>query len=215
VALAQAAVSRMRQLTLRVAQILDSGRPRPSGLWKAGVPMVMAVAALCAFSASQAPSLVGFADDPPAASPVLAQAGHPATAVPQADLPPSSLMKPVVSVPKAEAGVRAWPAALTANGNVPAISNHRSPLRARNNRRAGSPPDAKVATSHPERPALQLADYRASDTPEYLTVHEEVLVLMTTQRITPGGGESWQMQMWKVRVVTPATPRPKPVPRKT
>jgi beta-lactamase regulating signal transducer with metallopeptidase domain len=66
IALAQAAVSRMKQLSLRVTRILAEDRPHSTRLWKPAVPMVMAAAALCAVSTSTTPELVRLSDDQPA-----------------------------------------------------------------------------------------------------------------------------------------------------
>ncbi len=62
VALAQAVVGRVRQLTTRVATILDPDRPRAAHLWKPAIPVVMVLAGLCALPASFAPELVSFSD---------------------------------------------------------------------------------------------------------------------------------------------------------
>ena len=66
IALAQAAVGRVRQLTARVTRILDPERPKSTQMWKPAVPVVMVVALLCAVPASFTPELVGFADEAPA-----------------------------------------------------------------------------------------------------------------------------------------------------
>jgi beta-lactamase regulating signal transducer with metallopeptidase domain len=66
IALAQSLVSRMRQLSLRVAQILDDNRPGGTQIWKPAIPMVAAAAALCGLSAWNAPALVSFHDETPA-----------------------------------------------------------------------------------------------------------------------------------------------------
>jgi len=60
-ALAQAAVGRMRQTSLRVAQILDANRPashRPG--WKPAIVLVTGFAVLSAVGVSRAPQLVAF-----------------------------------------------------------------------------------------------------------------------------------------------------------
>jgi hypothetical protein len=62
IALAQAVVGRVRQLTTRVATILDPDRPRAAHLWKPAIPVVMVLAGLCALPASFAPELVSFSD---------------------------------------------------------------------------------------------------------------------------------------------------------
>ncbi|HLJ86838.1 MAG TPA: M56 family metallopeptidase [Candidatus Angelobacter sp.] len=56
----QAAVDRMRHLSLRVAQILNADRPRSTRLWRPAIPMVVLVSSFCVVSASHAPELVSF-----------------------------------------------------------------------------------------------------------------------------------------------------------
>src|SRR5262249_24160486 len=67
-ALVQAAVDRVRQLSLRVASILDRDRPKTSRLWKPALPMVTAFAMLCAFSVSWTPELVRLSGPPAGAA---------------------------------------------------------------------------------------------------------------------------------------------------
>lgn len=69
VALAQAAVSRMRQTSRRVAQILSGERSEAARVWKPALAMAMVFAGGCALTVSRAPELVGFQD---AAAPVVA-----------------------------------------------------------------------------------------------------------------------------------------------
>ena len=75
-ALAQAAVGRVRQLTARVAMILDPNRPRATHLWKPAVPLVIVLAGLCALPASFTLSLVSFTDNAPSAPELAAQSHH-------------------------------------------------------------------------------------------------------------------------------------------
>ena len=64
-ALAQAALGRVRQTSLRVAQILDMNRPRrTSGAWKPAVSVVAGVAIAFAALGARAPRLVGFENHP-------------------------------------------------------------------------------------------------------------------------------------------------------
>jgi hypothetical protein len=75
VALAQAALGRIRQTSLRVAQILDVNRPANVGrAWKSAVALVAGFAMVCVLSVSRAPKLVAFSDHEtsPIASPVIA-----------------------------------------------------------------------------------------------------------------------------------------------
>jgi beta-lactamase regulating signal transducer with metallopeptidase domain len=62
-ALAQAALGRIRQTSLRVAQILDGNRPAGGGrAWKSTVSLVAGFAVVCVLSVSRAPKLVAFSD---------------------------------------------------------------------------------------------------------------------------------------------------------
>ncbi|MGB8063457.1 MAG: M56 family metallopeptidase [Candidatus Sulfotelmatobacter sp.] len=63
-ALAQAALGRIRQISLRVAEILDVNRPkRSSGTWRSTVPVVAGFAIACAVLGANAPRLVSFQSD--------------------------------------------------------------------------------------------------------------------------------------------------------
>jgi beta-lactamase regulating signal transducer with metallopeptidase domain len=61
-ALAQAAVGRMRQTSLRVLQILDAGRSNSVNIWKPAPWVVAGFSLFCLLGAEHAPRLVAFAD---------------------------------------------------------------------------------------------------------------------------------------------------------
>jgi beta-lactamase regulating signal transducer with metallopeptidase domain len=61
-AMAQAAVSRVRQTSRRVAQILDTKRPGATRIWKPALGMVAAFAMICVGLLSRSPELVSFRD---------------------------------------------------------------------------------------------------------------------------------------------------------
>lgn len=76
-ALAQAALGRIRQTSLRVAQILDVNRPASgSRPWKPAVSLVAGFAVVCVLGISRAPRLIAFRDSAPRpiASPMIATA---------------------------------------------------------------------------------------------------------------------------------------------
>ncbi len=64
VALAQAAVNRVRQTSLRVAQILDVNRSSAIPIWKPALYSVAAFFIACLVSLSHAPGLITFKDQP-------------------------------------------------------------------------------------------------------------------------------------------------------
>ena len=59
-ALAQAAVGRMRQTSRRVSQILDANRPGTTQVWKPALCLVTLFSAVCFITRSQTPELVAF-----------------------------------------------------------------------------------------------------------------------------------------------------------
>jgi beta-lactamase regulating signal transducer with metallopeptidase domain len=72
-ALAQAAVSRVGQMTLRVAEILDASRPRATTrVWKPAVSLVAAFTFACLVMVVRSPKLVTFEDQRPAVANVAA-----------------------------------------------------------------------------------------------------------------------------------------------
>jgi len=60
--LAQAAVNRMRQVSLRVSQILDVNRPTATRVWKPAPVLLTGVSAVCLMAFSNTPRLVSFQD---------------------------------------------------------------------------------------------------------------------------------------------------------
>ncbi|MGC2697724.1 MAG: M56 family metallopeptidase [Candidatus Angelobacter sp.] len=190
IALAQAAVSRVRQLTVRVGRILDPHRQQPTPLWKPAIPVVVAVAGLCAFSASQGPALISFADNTRANAALWEQ--------------------PLVAGPANPPHVRAWDAALKS-------SETPMPIRKHTARKRSSVTDAarvKVASfKKSDRPQMTLAGLQPpQQSPEYVTVREE-FVMVVTQRQGSAMQESWQMHVVQF-IMGPAKRPEKQVPRK-
>jgi beta-lactamase regulating signal transducer with metallopeptidase domain len=181
IALAQAAVGRVRQLTARVTRILDPERPKATQLWKPAVPVVMVVALLCAVPASFTPELVGFADDAPTAK-----------------IEVSSQQKiKLGSLPaKGSAGaaeVHMVPASLNTDSSVIAATNANAALAPKNNvghaRKTSRPKKAQ--------PLVMMAKNQSPVTEQYVTVREEMFFVVT-ERTASGAQQSWQVHMWQV-----------------
>jgi beta-lactamase regulating signal transducer with metallopeptidase domain len=196
IALAQAAVSRLHQLSSRVAQILDIDRPKTTRLWKPAIPLVALSAVLCGFSMRQAPVLVGFAEERssgPIATTAAAESANPATKLTLA----SNITHPVV-----------------AKGAGAQVINAEFKLE-REQHRSAPPPVVQHRQLHPgvERsqtahpPTMLLAGYSG-----YVVAHEEFVVTMTNQGVAQG---HWQVQVWQLRVLVPASHRETVTPRKT
>jgi beta-lactamase regulating signal transducer with metallopeptidase domain len=78
IALAQAAVGRMRQTSRRVLEILDVRRPKSVSVWKPAPWVVAGFSIVCLASAAHAPRLIAFGDE----SPAVPASSHAATIVP-------------------------------------------------------------------------------------------------------------------------------------
>jgi beta-lactamase regulating signal transducer with metallopeptidase domain len=178
-ALAQAIVTRMRQLSLRTARILDVNRPGTTRLWKPAVPIIAAVAVVCGFSAATAPELVTFSNGKPQASVAVASANS-LPAQPQevkAEFRSSSPQPKMIL------------AAASAQEAVPAKSH--SPVR-------------KASVKHAAIP-IQARTYPKDD---YVVQSEQVFVTMTSDHVSKTGQPIWQVHMWQVRVLVPANNHP-------
>jgi beta-lactamase regulating signal transducer with metallopeptidase domain len=181
IALAQAAVGRVRQLTARVTRILDPERPKATQMWKPAVPVVMVVALLCAVPASFTPELVGFADDAPTAK-----------------IEVSSQQKVKLGPLPAKGSARAAevhmvPASLNTDSSVIAATNANAALAPKNNvghaRKTSRPKKAQ--------PLVMMAKNQSPVTEQYVTVREEMFFVVT-ERTASGAQQSWQVHMWQV-----------------
>jgi hypothetical protein len=235
-ALAQAAVDRVRQLTLRVTRILDGDRPRSTRLWKPAIPMVAAIALLCAVSTSRTPDLVSLRDDQQAAAasrltsaldlrggsidPIVnrgpqAMAGKNGAAL-------MNLVKFNAANTAAQGPLKARPANLKSqSGHSLFVSAHYVPATHRVSENKGSEHSANAEPpSHSERAALRPTSFSAKDNDREASEGETqqygvVLLLVTSERINSTGSISWQVNMWEVRLPAPASHPTKPIPRKT
>jgi len=130
-ALAQAAVNRMRQTSLRVAQILDVNRSGAIRIWKPALFSVAAFSVACLVSLSRAPELVAFEDRLPEV------AFAPATS--QSSFENRVVATPVIFHPEsaAEEFVQAHRIRKGASSSVPGLQNRKRPSSLVRTRRIG------------------------------------------------------------------------------
>ncbi|HEY4762356.1 MAG TPA: M56 family metallopeptidase [Candidatus Sulfotelmatobacter sp.] len=101
IALAQSALGRIRQTSLRVAQILDVNRaPVTARAWKPAVSLVAGFALVCALGISRTPRLIAFADHPAPLIPTFS---------PKAGMGGISTESPIASVGATNAVLRRQP----------------------------------------------------------------------------------------------------------
>lgn len=199
-ALAQAAVDRMRQLSLRVTQILDANRPKTDRLWKPAVPLVATAAMVCVFSAGHSPELVRFADKPAPA----------AMAATQHDVPVQLPVKPVAAAMHGKS--------LPLQPHL-VLASVKEPVR----RRAARHQARSAKSVQMQRPVLVRAkasvpasdaairDAKASIPAEDYVMRQQAVFLT----VTDSGQAVWQVRTWVVRFRMPAKQIKDQTPRKS
>ena len=206
-ALAQAAVSRVRQLSRRVARILDANSPPATRAWKTAVPVVAAMAVVCGASLAWIPGMVQVGSTPAASMAAQTSGG---------------LAHEVHQLPAAD--VRAIPAKLTLTDHH-GVALKRTPAAQQRLVPAKAVP-AKVR--HPQQP-LRQAEHRdvAVEPPLVAALGDEaalpasqedqdgyVLVVASRQTVI-SGPEGVQVRVVQVQMLIPASEFRKQVPRKT
>ncbi len=224
-ALAQAAVSKLRQLTVRVARILDPDRQQPARMWKPALPALVVVAGVCMITASQGPNLVRFSDAQPGAASEaqLRAAKGPLQHIGPGGLPGSisaSAARPVmesqssndgqlkvvpadlkIAGPEQGSKVRAWGASLEMK------SSARQKPHARR-RELYTLTNLHAENKIPRGPAV-LAKLQTPQ-PDYVTVREELVIMVSESG--SAATQSWQLRVVQISVV-PRQPQ-KPVAKK-
>lgn len=207
-ALAQAAVDRMKHLSQRITRILShERRARSTRLWKPAVAMVMAAGVLSAVWTSQAPRLVRLADPAPNRT---AAAGGSSSAGVVTDTAAREAQRPTGSpVLTAAIEAKAHPAVM-----VPAIYR---PMQSDKQSTRAFPQERKRAPHMRKNPEPIQAQYTPSETAP--SERGEVLfAVVETQFVTSGqtaGAALWQISVVEVRWIVPKHHAKKEIPRKT
>jgi hypothetical protein len=194
-ALAQAALGRIHQISVRMARILDMNRPATAGRsWKPAVSMVAGFAIVSVLGISKAPRLIAFRDSPatPVASPMIA------TAMPNVRTVSLSPGMSIANVPAAKTAVQSQrlqviPARLKAS----AVS--------RGLERYGRTAVIQSSSARPEAGGmLRSTDVRLTNaevTPAAFT--ETLFVTVQPSDDISSGQPVYQIQLWRVIVVHP------------
>jgi beta-lactamase regulating signal transducer with metallopeptidase domain len=152
IALAQAAVGRMRQTSRRVLEILDVRRPKSVSVWKPAPWVVAGFSIVCLASAAHAPRLIAFGDESPAVPGSL----HAATVV-SAEAP--SYVPPVVPAAFIEHQNKGFSPSAKLSPNIPYRPHgvaHRSSAI------------LKVAAPKAYAPPVKIADNTTPSAPEVM-----------------------------------------------
>lgn len=197
IAMAQAAVDRLWQVSLRVTQILDVNRPRATRVWRPAPVLVGGVSLVCLIALSHAPArLVSFENGAASVSATnaIAAGDFEASQMPQ--------MGARVVPTKLEVGTRAVEEEKTS-----------APVAAKSVKSPPGPtgkPDiipASAAQHRVQTPILIRASMeRDSGAPQtlFLVMQTEVV---RTQEYGVSGGVVWDLCVWRVTVVGPVQNR--------
>ena len=191
--MAQAAVHRVREASLRLTQILDAGRPNSMGVWKPALGLVSVVSLLCLGVVPGAPKFVAFEAEQ--------------RAIPSGDLraaaPEQSQFSAATVIP---AAMRAstLPAAekMSQPRTRQAIKNHFDhPVEA--SIEPQSTPFDMVQARWRAAAVGSEAEANASAKETDVAAPETIVVVRTSQRVGPNSWV-WSVSVWRLRWVIPS-----------
>jgi beta-lactamase regulating signal transducer with metallopeptidase domain len=183
-AMAQAAVSRMRHTTIRVSQILDRKRSRATAIWTPALGMVTVFSAVCLVAGSRAPEMIAFRDAVPG---VAVAAAAPARVV----------NVPVITAKWTEPAGRPISGSSRTNHKTRPSSTKVIPARRR------SAPDA-VDTNRLDANLVQPGSVATSLPVKEIALPLDGLAVQTVFVVMQGGEGpsqgSWTLCVWRVTV---------------
>jgi hypothetical protein len=192
-AMAQAAVNRAREASLRLAQILDVRRPDSDGVWKPALGLVALFSFVCLVAAPRAPQFVAFEGN--------AQSSHtydaPAPTLSQSQLPPAVVIPAAfhTSLSLSPKRIQARPAHQTVEKRVEP-------------RPAAPQMVASGSSADIERSPAKVISVAANQS---VVPAETVLIIRTTQRVGPDAWV-WSVFVWRVMWVNPSQDQAERVP---
>jgi beta-lactamase regulating signal transducer with metallopeptidase domain len=209
IALAQAAVSRIRQLSVRVGRILDPKRSGSTQSWKPAVPGVILLAVISGISVSGTPDLVRVG------SGTKVVAGTTGSAIESSVPIASSSNQAATRAPE----VRAWPAGMKSS-SIPEAEPKSLYVPARHvpaKRAIPAPGATQAKTKHVEHSPVILAGYTQPNPKNALADQQArnfVLVIETRQTVV-AGADGLHVSVQQLRWLVPVNQVQKSVPSKT
>jgi hypothetical protein len=176
-------VSRMRQTSRRVAQILDAERPGATRVWKPALGLVTTFAVICGVSQLRAPELVAFRDSGPAVSTIAA----------------SSAVQPTLQLTSmSEKAVEAMPAQI-GKASLP------KPIVVRKTTRIAAPLAMEARLN--ERSGAAMMQAKPVFEAETPIAAQTMVVVFHSQQYSSTGQVRWTVWVWRVSVQPPVDKR--------
>ncbi|MBZ5664925.1 MAG: M56 family metallopeptidase [Acidobacteriia bacterium] len=192
--MAQAAVHRAREASLRLAQILDKNRPVATRVWKPALGMAGVFSMVCLLALSQAPQFVAFDRG--------MRANDSVHAYTTAAVEPSPLGAAAVPAP--------LPTKLQSIGTSAKLNRARVPKRDVGERQNPQAP-LVAAEVQPQPLPEQVIAIRANAEQQLVPQFQTLVFVQTTQYLT-SGPLLWRVQVWRVMLVSAERERSARVP---
>ena len=195
IALAQAAVNRVRHLSLRVEQILHRGRPATTRIWKPAVPLVTMLAVVCMFAASRAPRLLTFTNGEVTRS-------TPVTVADVGSAPALTSSVDLSRLPEQNAKLIVRQNSLHSSN---AVLKNQTPVHFQSARKSGDPIHdmANLAWPREATGPDAMADLHVPQGATYFASYQVTVV--TSDGSQPSAQNvSYKIRVWQVRIVLPA-----------
>lgn len=198
IALAQAAVGRVRQLSLRVTRILDPKRPVAAGAWKPAVPAVLVLSVISGVGLSWVPEMVNVE----APGKRLVAASRVASPGPD-------------EIAKQGTGTGAWQGELSATDTAGPALYHPAKLRqdSADHRRQDNLGTA-AAQRRKQVPARN-AEYRGAKPASTSNTQTGFVLLVATQQTFTATPSGWRVSVTETRWLLPAKAVHRHTPNKT
>jgi beta-lactamase regulating signal transducer with metallopeptidase domain len=200
--MAQAAVHRAREASLRLAQILDKNRPVATRVWKPALGMIGAFSLVCLAVLTNAPQFVGFEQDTASDNSVYS------AAVNQSSVQPS--LPAAAAIPVALRTDRSLSPGKTSGGTTAKVIH----AHVRAQQAAGNqlePARAVAAPINAVPPQDQVIAISTSASPE-VTPEFQTLVFIEATQYRTSDSSVWRVQVWRVTLVSAAHERLARVP---
>jgi beta-lactamase regulating signal transducer with metallopeptidase domain len=207
-ALAQAALGRVRQTSLRVAQILDADRPTSTKhAWKPAVSLVAGFAVACAVFVSRAPRLVAFEDSHPATTMEIAKASTGADAS-------SSLSSGRQNV-VAESGTALRPSKATFRSRRPRVIPAKGKRQNFDSPQGEHESPAIISATVPAWPSMAADLFYLTDFSRNPVVTETVFVVVEGSSPGSTGAAAYRISVWRIVIQPPpGSPSSNTIPHK-